>query len=191
MALAFPPQIRMSDIGVMAAGEVASPQRKEIIALHKSSKNLSLKGKVQRDNSNVIEVSKRQTQVFVIHEDFDWVDRIIMDLAIQANKQFQFNITGLIERPQLLRYSSPSKGFDWHMDIGSGDHSTRKISVSIILNDDYDGGDLFFFQDGPQSVSPDAGVAVAFPSFLPHKVAPVTRGTRWSLVCWIAGEPFR
>lgn len=191
MGLAFPPQMRSSDIGVMAAGNVPSSQRQKIIALHENSQNLSVKGQVQRESSNVIEVSKRQTQVFVIHEDFVWVDQLIMELALEANKQFQFNITGLIERPQLLRYSSPSTGYDWHMDIGSGDHSTRKISVSIILNDDYEGGDLFFFQDGPQSVSPDAGVAVAFPSFLPHKVAPVTRGTRWSLVCWIAGEPFR
>lgn len=183
--------MRLSDIGVMAAGDVPSSQRQEIIALHENSQNLSVQAKVQRDDSNVIEVSKRQTQVFVIHEEFDWVDNLIMELALEANRQFQFNITGLIERPQLLRYSAPSNGFDWHMDIGSGDHSTRKISVSIILNDDYDGGELFFFQDGPQSVSPDAGVAVAFPSFLPHKVAPVTRGTRWSLVCWIAGEPFR
>ena len=129
--------------------------------------------------------------VFVIHEYHSWVDELIINCATQANDQFDFNLTGLMERPQLLKYSAPSSGYDWHLDIGLGDASTRKISISILLNEDYEGGDLCFFTEGETQVSPDMGTAVAFPSYLPHRVMPVTKGVRWSLVCWIAGEPFR
>ena len=191
MGLAFPPTNRDDDIGVMAAGDLDAAVCQSIIDLHKNSKNFKVRGRVQREGGDVVEVMTRQTEVCVIHEDFDWVDNLIMDATLTANRTYNFNITGLIERPQLLKYAAPSKGYDWHLDIGSGDHSTRKISISMILNSDFDGGDLCFFGDGEGSITPDAGVIVCFPSFMPHKVAPVTRGTRWSLVCWVAGEPFR
>ncbi len=191
MAYAMPPNVRESDVGVIASGELDHKTCSKIIELHKSSQNLNINGRIQDNSTNVIDVSVRQTDVFVIHEDFDWVDKLIIDCATTANEQFDFNVTGLIERPQLLKYSSPSKGYDWHLDIGLGDSSTRKISVSILLNDDYEGGELAFFTNGETDIKPDKGVAVAFPSYLPHRVLPVTRGIRWSLVCWIAGEPFR
>jgi predicted 2-oxoglutarate/Fe(II)-dependent dioxygenase YbiX len=35
------------------------------------------------------------------------------------------------------------------------------------------------------------GSLVAFPSFMTHRVTPVTRGLRWSLVTWLEGPPFR
>jgi len=35
------------------------------------------------------------------------------------------------------------------------------------------------------------GQSLAFPSFLSHKVLPVTKGERWALVAWISGTPFR
>ena len=35
------------------------------------------------------------------------------------------------------------------------------------------------------------GHAIIFASFLNHRVNPVTRGVRQSLVCWFGGKPFR
>jgi PKHD-type hydroxylase len=191
MGLAFPPKVRKEDVGVIAADDVSPKRCQDLIDLHKNSQNLKVQGKIQQNNSNVVKMDVRQTDVFVIHEDFDWVDELIMNTALIANDSFGFNITGLIERPQLLRYPAASNGYDWHLDIGNGDHSTRKISISILLNDDYEGGELAFFTSGVTDFKPDAGVAIAFPSFLPHRVMPVTKGVRWSLVSWISGEPFR
>ena len=191
MALAIPPKLRELDVGVMAADQINQKTCAALIDLHKDSKNLAVQGRIQHDNSNVVDMQVRQTEVFVINEDFRWVDELIVNCAIEANKQFNFNLTGLLERPQLLKYSAPSQGYDWHLDIGLGDSSTRKISISILLNDDYKGGDLAFFTDGESHINPDKGTAVAFPSYLPHRVTPLTEGIRWSLVCWIAGEPFR
>ena len=176
---------------MMAADEISFAACASIMELHKDSRNSLVQGKIQDNNSNVVNVGVRETEVYIIHEFHSWVDELIINCARLANDQFEFNLTGLLERPQLLKYNAPSNGYDWHLDIGQGDSSTRKISISILLNDGYEGGDLAFFTDGETQVNPDRGTAIAFPSYLPHRVMPVTKGTRWSLVCWIAGEPFR
>lgn len=78
----------------------------------------------------------------------------------------------------------------------------RKLSVTINLNEpgEYEGGNLKFDfghhrEDGEQfheceEIRPQGSVIV-FPSFLPHCVTPVTKGTRYSLVLWNLGRPFR
>ena len=78
----------------------------------------------------------------------------------------------------------------------------RKISVTINLNKpgDYDGGNLKF-DFGPHSVSDERykecfeirpqGSIIVFPSFMYHQVTPVTKGTRYSLVLWVTGRPFK
>ena len=78
----------------------------------------------------------------------------------------------------------------------------RKISMTINLNEpgDYDGGNLKFdygkhIENGEQfyeceEIRPQGSVIV-FPSFVDHCVTPVTRGTRYSLVLWCLGKPFK
>jgi len=77
----------------------------------------------------------------------------------------------------------------------------RKLSMTINLNKpgDYDGGNLKF-DFGPHSggkrfqeieeIRPQGSIIV-FPSFLYHQVTPVTRGTRYSMVLWSLGKPFK
>ena len=67
---------------------------------------------------------------------------------------------------------------------------TRKISMSLMLNDDYEGGELEIMDTPPQ---PKWGVGqmVFFPSYQYHEVKPVTKGTRYSLVLWFLGPPLR
>lgn len=64
----------------------------------------------------------------------------------------------------------------------------RVLSVSVQLTpqNDYDGGSL---QIGMLNMSKVQGSAVVFPSYQVHKVYPVTRGLRKSLVAWIVGTP--
>ena len=63
------------------------------------------------------------------------------------------------------------------------------MSMSLILNDDYEGGDLILY--GAGKVKQEIGSMVFFPSFLLHEVMPVTKGTRYSLVMWFLGNPWR
>jgi hypothetical protein len=77
----------------------------------------------------------------------------------------------------------------------------RKVSVTINLTDtnDYEGGNLKF-DFGPHISSErffecteirPQGSMIIFPSFLHHQITPVTKGTRYSLVAWCVGEPFK
>ena len=193
MALAIPPKNRANELGVMPALDVPKNDCLQIISLHKNSQNIHNKGQIQTAESNVVNLQKRDVDVWIIHEDFEWVDALICQAARTANELYDFDLVGLVERPQLLRYNAPSKGYDWHLDIGVGDTSTRKISISLALKDreEYKGGQLSFFLESKQSIDIPQGTAVAFPSFMSHCVEPVTKGERWSLVCWVAGAPFR
>lgn len=76
----------------------------------------------------------------------------------------------------------------------------RKLSVTISLSDpdDYKGGNLKF-DLGPhrpdryhecEEIRP-RGSIIVFPSHIYHQVTPVTEGTRYSLVCWSLGKPWR
>ena len=83
----------------------------------------------------------------------------------------------------LLRYK-PDDYVKKHVDTSSEQH--RTLSCSLILNDDYDGGEISFF-DG--EVKPDLkrGDLLVFPSSFtyPHEVLPVKSGTRYSIITWI------
>jgi predicted 2-oxoglutarate/Fe(II)-dependent dioxygenase YbiX len=68
----------------------------------------------------------------------------------------------------------------------------RDLSIVLYLNDDFEGGD-FIFPDLKIRVKPEPGMLVCFPSnhYYKHGVEPVTRGKRYSIVCWaqIKGHP--
>lgn len=124
-----------------------------------------------------------------------WLYRRIMDLAEELNRRFFCADISRIEgNIQLARYDGSERGFyNWHTDF-SRNAPRRKISVSIQLSspEDYEGGDLeLFFSDRPYQCDKDRGDFIAFPSFMLHRVTPVTRGTRWSLVAWISGNRWR
>jgi len=92
----------------------------------------------------------------------------------------------------------PIKGYTTnHNMIGK----VRKLSITINLNkpDEYDGGNLKF-DFGPHAggkrfhecieIRPQGSI-IFFPSFTYHQVTPITRGTRYSLVLWLCGKPFK
>ena len=193
MAIAIPPTPRTTELGVVGAGQLSPETCQKIMNLHTDSKNIYREGRIQEEISFKTNKLIRDVNVWVIHEDHSWLDALLVEAAVEANGELDFDLSGVIERPQLLEYKSPSHGYDWHLDIGRGDSSTRKISISIALNPDseYEGGELCMFSRGETSIKLTQGLIAAFPSFMPHRVRPVTVGTRWALVCWIHGHPFR
>jgi PKHD-type hydroxylase len=116
-----------------------------------------------------------------------------MDAAVgSANSNYLFDVSGF-EEFQVASYSEGGH-YDWHMDMGKGPTSTRKLGISLQLSDssDYDGGEMEFRGGGAPPVAPrDIGTMIVFPSFMHHRIAPVTRGIRYSLVAWVHGTPFR
>ena len=135
-----------------------------------------------------------------IIEEFAWFYEKLEELVFNVNQSvYEYNLSGMFEESIYLRYDGEEGGkYDPHMDMG-GTFPTglRKISSTIILNDDYEGGDLIFEGLGempngdPVIYYPKTpGTIVFFPSFLLHGVTPVTKGTRYSIVTWFHGPGF-
>ncbi len=126
---------------------------------------------------------------------YHWLYERVWDAAVECNKRFfGADINGIEGNIQLARYDSSDRGFyDWHTDFGRL-VPLRKISISIQLSasEDYDGGDLeLLFDRQPYRTDRARGTLIAFPGFVAHRVTPVTRGIRWSLVAWIVGPRWR
>ena len=107
---------------------------------------------------------------------------------------FGFQDVKITEPAQFTEY--PKGGFyDWHMDLDvNGQHEPpiRKISMTILLSDPstFKGGNLEFME---KNKVPELkqGQAIFFASFIRHRVAPVKKGIRRSLVMWFGGTPFK
>ena len=107
---------------------------------------------------------------------------------------FGFEGMQITELAQYTEY--PEGGFyDWHVDnYANCEHEppVRKISMTCLLSpeNEFEGGDLELIKEG-QAVKLKQGQAAFFASFIRHRVAPVTRGVRRSLVMWFGGTPFK
>ena len=116
---------------------------------------------------------------------------------------FNYDLNGY-DVYQYSEYDSTKLGkYDYHMDLSNNGTNleegqtieTRKLSFSLLLNDpvvDFDGGD-FVIKLGEEDTKIEfkKGRIVFFPSYLLHKVTPVTKGIRKSLVVWVTGPKFR
>ena len=144
----------------------------------------------------------RKSDVIWIRE--QWVYDLIWPYMIFANEHagWKYDIVAA-ESCQVTRYTKDGF-YDWHRD-GMGSHNevndkpdneflhnnTRKLSMSIVLNSDFEAGDLDMRDDDLKIPSLKEGSVIVFPSFLDHRVAPVIKGTRYSLVAWFVGPPFK
>lgn len=124
----------------------------------------------------------------------NWIFGRLTQALVEINEHFfQFDLSGFEQGLQFTRYTAPSEHYHWHVDRGHLT-PTRKLSVSVQLNDptEYEGGELQFkFGHENETVEQKQGMAVFFPSYTLHRVKPVTKGTRYSLVAWISGPPFK
>ena len=113
----------------------------------------------------------------------------------RANFQYQFDLTHLLQVLYFEYYPS-GKGLVWHTDIGDkSPYYFRKLSFSLGLNDfkEYEGGEISFFIDENYipKIKLNKGDLLAFPSFIPHQVHPVTKGIRKNLIGFLGGKPFK
>ena len=120
------------------------------------------------------------------HPQFEWLYEKLLAFALEANQNlWEFDLWSIIEHIQYTEYYATQNGhYDWHQDIGPNNLSQRKLSIAIQLNDDYEGGEFQIWQGGKsyQTIPKGKGNVVVFPSYMMHRVTPVTSGTRKSLV---------
>ena len=128
-------------------------------------------------------------------EKYTWIYARIMELAMEANNAiWKFDLHTAPEMMQYAEYKDDGGHFDWHPDLGPGDLSVRKVSITIQLSDssEYEGGELQLLRGRfAETAAQGKGVAVLFPSYMLHRVTPVTKGIRRSLVLWLGGGHFK
>lgn len=158
-----------------------------------------VRAKTQAEDDSLTETEYRKSNVkwLPMTEQYKWIYDKIGDMAWEANQNlYHFDLHSMPEQIQYTEYYDYEKGhYDWHMDTGYGNLSQRKISVTVQLSDthEYEGGDLQLWPGGtyPLVAPRGKGNVVIFPSFLMHRVTPVTRGTRKSFVLWLGGGHYR
>ena len=111
------------------------------------------------------------------------------------NKHWHFNID-LLEPLQFTQYDGKKEqNYQWHTDnhLDFTRETVRKVSFTILLNDDFKGGEFETENGAPdipdriQTAKLNKGDMIVFPSYVFHQVKPVTKGIRYSLVGWVHG----
>jgi len=165
----------------------------EILKNHTQFDDATVEGD---DGDNILKSSTRKSQIQWIRTPFYL--NLIFDIFKQSNSGWEFDITS-IEPLQLTKYVAPDGHYNFHYD-GNGytrknfDDPVRKLSMSCLLNDtnNFDGGVLQMnTSKGINDIEMKKGDVVVFPSYLFHRVTPVTRGERYSLVAWACGKPLK
>ena len=129
--------------------------------------------------------------------EWDWLYEILLNLSAEANENsWKFDLQSATEEIQYTEYLATDDGhYDWHQDIGPGNPSLRKVSLTIQISDpsEYEGGDLELWMGGGNIIKSERGLGVVtiFPSYMMHRVAPITKGLRKSLVLWVGGEHYK
>lgn len=195
---------------IVAQSILSDFEIEKIKELHEKEKNMSDVGRVGGNGGKSSYDNKiRESTVSWMDENFlqrnncyDIWNKINHQVNELNNQFFMFEL--LFTQPiQITKYDSSNKGFYApHIDCENyQDNIPRKLSFVIQLSDlsDFDGGEFICYKTGitecnvtkenPESMK--KGNIILFPSFLPHGVTPVTRGTRYSLVGWVCGPRFK
>tara|TARA_Y100000401_G_scaffold68377_1_gene54786 strand:- start:631 stop:1296 length:666 start_codon:yes stop_codon:yes gene_type:complete len=157
---------------------------------------------------------KRKSEIVWMND--KWIYNEIHPFIHQANRDSGWNFDwDFSESCQFTKYGV-GQHYGWHCDSWDKPYDKpddpnshgkiRKLSVTVSLSDpsEYDGGNLEFdfrnqvdWERNKKSKIKECteirprGSIIVFPSFVWHRVNPVTRGTRYSLVIWNLGLPFR
>ena len=124
------------------------------------------------------------------------INKYVEKYIVMANSEcFGFDLNGMKEF-QIAEYKDGGH-YDEHLDMRIDNRSSvRKLGITVQLSEanEYEGGEFLFSKDietPSQDIIKQKGTVIVFPSFLYHKVMPVTRGTRYSLVGWYEGPNWR
>jgi PKHD-type hydroxylase len=146
-------------------------------------------------SNQIVDPTKRRTDVIWQHfmQPLGCVAKMYIDVGNHA-AGWGYTLSEQ-EGTQIGRYKSIDKGhYDWHMDASAPENGIqRKLSISILLSDpsEFEGGQLQLkgMEDTP--LLEKKGSIIVFPSFIEHRVTPVTKGVRYSAVTWASGPSFR
>jgi PKHD-type hydroxylase len=171
--------------------------------------NNFLKKDTKNNKKTSLNEKERTSKVcFISHQ---WIYEILHPLIHEANKKANWNFEFSYTEPLQFTQYGLNEFYNWHQDCPTYpfkdthpnfNGKIRKISSITNLSKpgDYEGGDVEFdFRNLRKKSSnvrvceeiKEQGSVVVFPSFIFHRVTPVTKGTRYSLVSWTLGNPWK
>lgn len=156
------------------------------------------------DQQSSVNKNIRNTELYFFSDENTYQKIIPHINAINQRSGWNYSYNRI--EPLQLGIYNENGHYDWHSDDSCYPYGEeaglfkglyRKLSFSILLGGDFEGGNFEIVKNmavkNPEvdSIKLVPGRMILFPSFTPHRVAPVTKGTRISLVGWICGEPWR
>jgi PKHD-type hydroxylase len=164
-------------------------------------KEKRIKAKINSDVNDGINEKVRKSNISWIKQTDEnlWLFQRIEDSINYLNDRFYNYDLDNYSEIQYTCYDRKKSHYHWHVDMNHNNlsGSTRKLSASILLSNvkDYEGGDFQYYRGGLQDhesiIEQEKGNMIVFPSFLLHRVTPVTKGVRKSLVIWMEGPHFK
>lgn len=189
--------------------DVFSDEELKVMCDYFSNQGVERGTTVAGDGENIVDTSARVSNLKFYDYDSqnnntNWIFQRINNIVELANNTYyNFDLNGY-NYFQYTEYDASEEGrYDFHTDtiFGSGlsndMYETRKLSVTICINEpgeEYEGGE-FQINLGKESkaetVATKKGRVIIFPSFMIHRVKPVTKGKRKSIVVWVLGPKFK
>ena len=135
------------------------------------------------------DLSIRNCRTWTIQDPFTINDNIyaiirkgLNDILIQYNKMHPMCMCGINSDVTILEYK---KGGLYAKHTDQSSNFNRALSISILLNNDFEGGEIAFF-DRQYIPKVTKYQAIVFPANFayPHEVLPIISGTRYSLIAW-------
>ena len=156
--------------------------------------NIGKSKQLQKGNTsnNNINKSRNSNISWLSPNDNFQLYKKLTDTITNLNKRFfGFDLYGISEGLQFTNYVAPTGKYDSHVDR-CYETPIRKLSVVILLSDNFEGGDFELISgDEPIKLEMKKGKLFVFPSFVLHRVKPITKGERNSLVAWVTGPNFK
>ena len=145
-------------------------------------------------NNNLIDEIRKAKISWV--KDCKFLKRIYKDVVDYNKILYNFDLVGWGGNQCQFTVYEKDSHYDWHVDLSMDNLGlVTKLTTVTALNDtdDYEGGKLLIkdFNGQIHEFILNKGETIIFPSMLFHKVTPITKGVRKSLVGWVVGPPFK
>jgi len=180
---------------VETTGPIFTPQQCQMIIEAGKSQPKQV-GQVKENEKGVIDTETRTSHISWIpfkkmNEMYKDIERI---MKITNGNHFGFDGMTITEMAQYTEYSEGGF-YNWHVDSAvnfAHEPPVRKISMTCLLSpeSEFEGGDLELMKEG-KVAKLKQGQAIFFASFIRHRVTPIIKGNRKSLVMWFGGTPFK
>jgi len=185
---------KLASVGNLHGTEGLYPE--EIEAMKKEGRWDYLHNKSK--NEDVPDTSIRKTKLNWLPANHIY-NKILCEFVTTTNeKHYHYNLTKFTPC-QFARYDV-GDFYDYHQDSGQSkedyENETRKLSMTVQLSDpdSYEGGKFLFYNGHKKETEPpiqEQGSIIIFDSKMWHRVTPVTKGVRYSLVSWSLGPSFQ